>query len=543
MKNKILFFMFFVFVMISHMQAQDFRYEFNSNGTSYIYPVKPSNNNTVWESVDGSDWHVGNDKEALDVNEKGAGDNDEESYIVAGVYGQVVHVRTTYTPTLPGGNPSYGKRVVVRINRYNSSFYMLYAHLFSINVSEGDIIHPTTIIGKMGKTGLDPSNPLQTSHLHMVLWKNIPNDASSPVYQNVNNGRQPSYGQGHIYSSDDVYTSNEREYYAGKVQTGVYPPTGSTVSLINPENYSTDFDVATDQLSWQAVSGTERYLVQISTNSEVNTQYGGLLNPDIIYQYEYNGTSVNFPVLKGNTTYYWTVRAEKLTGQILKQFSPIRSFTTGIDTRPDIFPSNLEILDKGTLMPITQAKTGDTIRIEARHNISPMSHPSMGSYMRYFISSDNTYTPGYDSMLADRYQNISSGTDYLQDISHGRIPTWLTAGDYYILAFADFQKVHAESNENNNIISIPITITEQVPLVVYQDGSTLYVQYNAPHNEYLSIRIRSLTTYQTIRQIGAYGGHKQTAFYTAGIPTGLYHISVSGATYGYKFKKVIITNN
>ncbi len=537
MKNKILLLLMFVFLIFSNTQAQrstnqdiphipqlNQYYSLNENSTSYLYSIVGNDLNN-WKYYDEFHFtcepvqeyhHCGDDFYAEDWN-KYLGDQDDGEPVFCGFdKAEVLSV----TPESDGH--SYGNRVVLRsVN--NPTFALLYAHLKNVSVQEGQTILAGQKIGEIGKSGL---SDIHYTHLHLVLYKNITEDI-------VNNylavGKPPT----------NDFTGNYTNYAADFECSVKIEP---IVNIVSPANNANNIDPLNSTLDWDVFSGADKYHVQISTQPDISPNYGGLLYPNVENAYS-NLYSAHKPQLQGNTTYYWTVKPTKNSGANIGAFSPIRSFTTGSDSRPDIFPSDLEILDLSN-QPITNVKTGDLIKIRAKHNISPDNHPSMGSYVNYFFSTDNVYQPGVDTLIESTHHNISSNTPYVEDYFEYRIPLHHNIGQHYILDFVDYQNIHSESDETNNISATPINITEANEFIVYKDVATIWVEFKAPQNELLNLYVHNLQSTQLVRHTTLFGLHKKYPIDTSSsYPKGLFSVRLIGQTFGNRVKKIAVYEN
>lgn len=68
------------------------------------------------------------------------------------------------TVTTAGWSDTYGNYVIVR---HHSGYKTLYAHMSKINVSVGQYVTTSTVLGKVGSTGLSTG-----PHLHFTIYKN-----------------------------------------------------------------------------------------------------------------------------------------------------------------------------------------------------------------------------------------------------------------------------------------------------------------------------------------------------------------------------------
>lgn len=84
--------------------------------------------------------------------------------------------------------------------------------------------------------------------------------------------------------------------------------------------------------------------------------------------------------------------------------------------------------------------------------------PAGYSYLRYYLSTNNTYDNNDTYLGYDFVGGLTSGQTSDEDVSFN-LPSTLTSGTYYILFRADNNDKVDESNENNNLTYIQITVT------------------------------------------------------------------------------------
>jgi len=78
--------------------------------------------------------------------------------------GTSIYAALAGTVTTAGWSDTYGNYVIVR---HHSGYKTLYAHMSKINVSVGQYVTTSSIIGKVGSTGLSTG-----PHLHFTVYKN-----------------------------------------------------------------------------------------------------------------------------------------------------------------------------------------------------------------------------------------------------------------------------------------------------------------------------------------------------------------------------------
>ena len=105
---------------------------------------------------------------------------------------------------------------------------------------------------------------------------------------------------------------------------------------------------------------------------------------------------------------------------------------------------------------------GNTTQASCRvHNIG--NETAAASKLAYFLSSDSIYD-AFDAYLAeDDVVIVPASGNYFVSKSLS-IAAETTAGAYYILFVADYYGVVEEGDENNNVISLPITVEQPIEI-------------------------------------------------------------------------------
>ena len=87
---------------------------------------------------------------------------------------------------------------------------------------------------------------------------------------------------------------------------------------------------------------------------------------------------------------------------------------------------------------------------------------STSLYVGYYLSSDQLLD-GSDLLLDDDKTTLSSTDPYDPEDYDALIPSNTLPGNYYILFVADMNDDVSESNENNNVVAVPITVKGTTP--------------------------------------------------------------------------------
>lgn len=124
----------------------------------------------------------------------------------------------------------------------------------------------------------------------------------------------------------------------------------------------------------------------------------------------------------------------------------------------------------------TAGQTGAQVQFTVNRSGGPLTR---GTYVtsRLYWSTDSQWNAG-DQQL---WESNGSTPDFPNAVLNGSgsktvVPTFnipqAGAGTYYILAMADADSYHPESNENNNVTPYAVTLRNSEPLVLRIDGST-----------------------------------------------------------------------
>lgn len=279
----------------------------------------------------------------------------------------------------------------------------------------------------------------------------------------------------------------------------------TTVKLTFPFSNQENVDLEYLKLDWEYFPNTMFYNVVVSTDPDFNNTSGFInKNARVSYESVKNGLTNSFPKeLQGNTKYYWSVKPV-INGKTVP-FAPIRSFTTGEDTKPNILPKSIQILELDSDSEITEANIGEHIRVKLDVEVIQKYFEGIGSYVDFCISKD-AKLDSRDINIGRHYVNITPESNPKSTATRLRLPGYIPNGDVYLIAKVDSQKVHQESNENDNIISIPIKLNKEKDFIITQSASTIKVEFYAPHSMKLKVVMISSGYRPFSRTL--YGWHK-----------------------------------
>jgi len=104
----------------------------------------------------------------------------------------------------------------------------------------------------------------------------------------------------------------------------------------------------------------------------------------------------------------------------------------------------------------TNIKAGEVLSLTVDQVYSGNSENSLNPIVTYYISDDSILSE--DEIIGSDRSSIFTGDLVDSEKADVSIPTHLSSGLYHVYMKADSEEEYAETNENNNIVSIPITV-------------------------------------------------------------------------------------
>lgn len=244
-----------------------------------------------------------------------------------------------------------------------------------------------------------------------------------------------------------------------------------TVSHSSPLSFAENCWPYTNPYADPASSSNPTYRIQILKSNGSSTAYtsytgfycntsdmnytgpvtgGDLIVNETFIETNPNGTVFNKNNLAGGT-YLYCIRLG--TDKSHSKYK-VGSFTIAINN--DFYISNASLSN-------TSVAAGASVTANCRQNYSGNSTSTVVSTMHYVLSSNTTFGDMDDVYLTDDISGLHSGNLYSQESATLHVPSGTVAGSYYILFVADAPQNFAESNEDNNIQAVPITVQNVPP--------------------------------------------------------------------------------
>ena len=205
--------------------------------------------------------------------------------------------------------------------------------------------------------------------------------------------------------------------------------------------------------------------------------------------------SLYIPSTVANGQYYLFAYADN-TGLV----SETNENNNGRAIRVTVAAPSIDLVITSPSLSATSPSSGDQLLASCSITNNGNSAASY-SYVGYYLSSDAIYDVG------DTYLGYISGSTLAGGTSSSRstyvtIPSTTSSGSYYILFMADYGSYVTETNENNNISSVAITITKPNYTTVPYTGtqsitscSTTIYDNGGPSANYSNSSSGSLTIY------------------------------------------------
>jgi subtilase family serine protease len=181
--------------------------------------------------------------------------------------------------------------------------------------------------------------------------------------------------------------------------------------------------------------------------------------------YIYDGTSTSSPLIgtydssTPPTTVYGTTASGALTVLLTSdgvgQFTGFEATIGCVTTVPPQAQADLTV-QSAYLSPLSVVAGGSTSASCYIYNLSGATASS--SSVGYYLSSDATLDAA-DQLLGTSLGYTLPVSQYSSRYATLTIPTGTAAGNYYVLFVADHQNQVSESNENNNVATVNLTVT------------------------------------------------------------------------------------
>ncbi|MFK7797840.1 MAG: CARDB domain-containing protein [Aureispira sp.] len=132
-----------------------------------------------------------------------------------------------------------------------------------------------------------------------------------------------------------------------------------------------------------------------------------------------------------------------------------------------------------------------------------------GSVVGYYLSTDNVYSA--NDVLLTTTNNTGLGIgDSVAIGSTLSLPNTTTAGNYYILFYADYQNNIAENNETNNVQAVAVTVVLPLPDLLVSNAGVLPIPINPGSTTSVFCDINN-------NSIGTVGNHR-VGYYLTTLP-------------------------
>ncbi len=200
--------------------------------------------------------------------------------------------------------------------------------------------------------------------------------------------------------------------------------------------------------------------------------------------YVYNGTSTSASLIGtySGSSLPSAITATGTTGALtLKFVSDYSTTRAGFQASISCVSGGTDVTVVSTSLSSTTITQGGAISVSGSLKNSGSTHISGYTYLGYYLSKDSVFDVG-DTYLTNDYNTyMYAGSSYYESASM-TIPSSMPVGDYYILFVADYNNLHNESDEMNNVVAEPFSIEKayvDITVVTTSLSSTTVGQGNS----------------------------------------------------------------
>lgn len=176
-----------------------------------------------------------------------------------------------------------------------------------------------------------------------------------------------------------------------------------------------------------------------------------------------------------------------------------------IPDKKDIYLESASVSKYYDIMP------GEYVDINIMQKFSGITPNHFVSQLGYFLSKDQYYNSD-DTLLATDRSGLKNEEPFDNESARWKVPQGQAAGTYYILLVADYLKEHPETNENNNVHAIKVTIKENsVPDLRISNAELHEAQIELGSDSAITIQIDNIGSKES--------GNGTVKFYRSNDPT------------------------
>ena len=150
----------------------------------------------------------------------------------------------------------------------------------------------------------------------------------------------------------------------------------------------------------------------------------------------------------------------------------------------NVIAPSIDLNISNAKLNISEITSGSTIKC---YNTIYNQGNSLSNYCQtnYYLSKDPYYSSNDIELFNESINNVAESSFYNQNVLL-TIPSITLSGNYYILVYTDFNNKNTETNENNNVYSIPLNIFSYLSDLVIKSNSVNSAQY-VPIGSFFSV--------------------------------------------------------
>ena len=183
---------------------------------------------------------------------------------------------------------------------------------------------------------------------------------------------------------------------------GTYIQLPNAPALVAPENLATSV-ACNPTLNWDAVTGIDSFLVQVSTTNAFNS----FIVNEVVYT-----TSKGLTNLQYATQYFWRVRSIK-TSELISNWSEVRSFTTMTNPNSTSTVLNIAVLLQGAWANNVHKEIAVTIELRKNNIGTTLASSVLYKRIPVFINSYGIATANFTDLETGDYWIVVRASGYL----------------------------------------------------------------------------------------------------------------------------------
>ena len=152
------------------------------------------------------------------------------------------------------------------------------------------------------------------------------------------------------------------------------------------------------------------------------------------------------------------------------------SFTIEEQISNDFYISNASVSP-------TTVTPGERISLSCDQHYVGNSSETLYPYVGYYLSTNSTWDNGDELIFHDESTLSTSDRSDSESVNYN-LSSSLSPGTYYVLFKADYKEEYSETNENNNVEAVQITVEDALTTRTFTATADAYIAQDIPDNTF-----------------------------------------------------------